>query len=72
MTKPENKWYKPEGQAGDNDVTPAMIEAGARVLTSFTSDIGPYSARHLANEIFEAMLAAGQKMRPFEHNKSSA
>jgi hypothetical protein len=38
-------------------VTPEMIKAGAAILRDLT-DMGPYSARGLAEEVFRAMIKA--------------
>lgn len=41
------------------EITPAMIEAGARVMRDHADGmIGPYSARHIAESVFNAMVAA--------------
>lgn len=39
-------------------ITPAMIEAGAAVLETRVFDLGPYSLRHLAEDVFAAMSKA--------------
>jgi hypothetical protein len=40
------------------EITPAMVQAGARVLHSGFNLCGPYSAEGIAEEVFRAMAIA--------------
>jgi hypothetical protein len=44
-----------------SDITADMIMAGARLIIEKDLEIGPYSARHLALEIFKAMIEASRQ-----------
>ena len=39
-------------------LTAAMVMVGAEIIRGRTDELGPYSARHLAADVFTAMLAA--------------
>lgn len=44
-----------DGARPEVEVTEAMIVAGAAVILDGMHDIGPYSAKHLAGRVFNAM-----------------
>lgn len=40
------------------EITPEMISAGAEKIGARVDELGPYSRRHLAEDVFRAMLEA--------------
>jgi hypothetical protein len=56
-TKPQKLDSATPNEVGEPEVTPAMIGEGARVIRDVLYDIGPYSAKHLAEDVFKTMFA---------------